>query len=78
MTKTTEDTLTESAFTKMTSYVLGPNIIISFYGRYASTDAWEFADDYRITLEEFEYIQETFEYLVIKYNYEIKHDKHNG
>ena len=58
MTKITEDTITESAFTKMTSYVLGSYIIISFYERYAIDDGWEFADDYRMSIEEFEYMKE--------------------
>ena len=75
MTKITEDTITESAFTKMTSYVLGSDMIITIYNRYGVTDKWEFADDYRMTMEEFESMKDTMVYLAMKYKHDIKQEQ---
>lgn len=67
-----EVVITEHLYTKMVSYIIESSIVIAFYTRYSTNDKWELANDYSVSMEEFEYIKDTINYLATMYNHEIK------
>ena len=75
MTKIVEDTIVETMYTKITSYVSDSKIAIAIYSRDQPSEPWEMSNSEYVQLDKFENVIDTLSYLKLKYKSEIGSNK---
>jgi hypothetical protein len=75
MTKIVEDTIVETMYTKITSYVSDSKIAIAIYSRDKPSEPWEMSNSEYVQSDKFENIIDTLSYLKLKYKSEIGSNK---